>query len=102
VIIRKELIEITRAKGQFFFAGHVLDTKRRELRRGLEPIAVEPQVFDLPIYLLENRDRLVSKDDLIASVRQGRIVSYVFFFRRDGFVALFAFGFVDAAYDASA
>jgi TolB-like protein len=60
---------------QFFFADHVLDTARRELRRGSERVAVEPQVFDLLIYLLENRDRVVSKDDLIASVWGGRIVS---------------------------
>ena len=40
-----------------------------------KPIAVEPQVFDLLVYLVENRDRVVSKDDLIASVWGGRIVS---------------------------
>ena len=60
---------------QFCFADHTLDTERRELHRGSEPIAVEPQVFDLLIYLVENRDRVVSKDDLIASVWGGRIVS---------------------------
>jgi len=60
---------------QFSFAGHTLDIDKRELRRGSEPIAVEPQVFDLLIYLVENRDRVVSKDDLIASVWGGRIVS---------------------------
>ena len=60
---------------QFLFADHTLDTDLRELRRGSEPIAVEPQVFDLLIYLVENRDRVVSKDDLIASVWGGRIVS---------------------------
>ena len=53
----------------------MLDTDRRELRRGSEPIAVEPQVFDLLVYLVQNRDRVVSKDDLIASVWGGRIVS---------------------------
>ena len=62
-------------KVQFFFSNHVLDTDRRELRRGSTPIAVEPQVFDLLIYLVQNRDRVVSKDDLIASVWHGRIVS---------------------------
>ena len=51
---------------QFFFADHMLDTDRRELRRGSEPIAVEPQVLDLLIYLVQSRDRVVSKDDLIA------------------------------------
>ena len=60
---------------QFRFADHTLDTDRRELRRGGEPIAVEPQVFDLLVYLVQNRDRVVSKDDLIASVWGGRIVS---------------------------
>jgi pimeloyl-ACP methyl ester carboxylesterase/DNA-binding winged helix-turn-helix (wHTH) protein len=60
---------------QFSFADHWLDTDRRELHRGSEPIAVEPQVFDLLVYLVQNRDRVVSKDDLIASVWGGRIVS---------------------------
>jgi DNA-binding winged helix-turn-helix (wHTH) protein len=45
------------------------------LRRRAEVIAVEPQVFDLLVYLLENRNRVVSKDDLIAAVWGGRIVS---------------------------
>jgi TolB-like protein/Tfp pilus assembly protein PilF len=36
---------------------------------------MEPQVFDLLVFLLENRDRVVSKDDLIAAVWGGRIVS---------------------------
>jgi TolB-like protein len=60
---------------QFHFSDHTLDTERRELRHGAEPVAVEPQVFDLLAYLVRNRDRVVSKDDLIASVWSGRIVS---------------------------
>jgi TolB-like protein/Tfp pilus assembly protein PilF len=60
---------------QFVFADHTLDTDRRELRRGGEPIAVEPQVFDLLTYLVQNRERVVSKDDLFASVWGGRIVA---------------------------
>ena len=62
-------------KVRFLFAGYTLDTDRRELRRSTDAIAVEPQVFDLLVYLVENRDRVVSKDDLIASVWCGRIVS---------------------------
>ena len=50
-------------KVQFFFGNHKLDTDRRELHRGSTPVAVEPQVFDLLKYLVENRDRVVSKDD---------------------------------------
>jgi pimeloyl-ACP methyl ester carboxylesterase/DNA-binding winged helix-turn-helix (wHTH) protein len=60
---------------QFRFENHLLDADRRELRRGAEMIAVEPQVFDLLLYLVRNRDRVVSKDDLIADVWGGRIVS---------------------------
>jgi TolB-like protein len=60
---------------QFVFGDQALDVDRRELRRGSGAVAVEPQVFDLLVYLLENRDRVVSKDDLIASVWGGRIVS---------------------------
>ncbi len=59
----------------FRFESCVLDTGRRELRRGAEAVAVEPQVFDLLVCLVENRDRVVSKDDMIASVWGGRIVS---------------------------
>jgi pimeloyl-ACP methyl ester carboxylesterase/DNA-binding winged helix-turn-helix (wHTH) protein len=59
----------------FQFGDHALDVERRELRRGPELIAVEPQVFDLLVYLLRNRDRVVSKDDLIAEVWHGRVVS---------------------------
>ena len=60
---------------QFIFDNHRLDTERRELHRGSLRIAVEPQVFDLLIYLLQNRDRVVSKDDLFASVWGRRAVS---------------------------
>jgi adenylate cyclase len=60
---------------QFVFGDHVLDADRRELRRGAELIALEPQVFDLLVYLLQNRDRVVSKDDLFGTVWGGRIVS---------------------------
>jgi TolB-like protein len=60
---------------QFFFGEYTLDIDRRELRHGIESVAVEPQVFDLLVYLLQNCDRVVSKDDLIASVWGGRIVS---------------------------
>ena len=59
----------------FLFENHVLDLSRRELRRAGERISVEPQVFDLLVYLVENRDRVVSKDDLFESVWKGRIVS---------------------------
>ncbi|TPL49820.1 winged helix-turn-helix domain-containing tetratricopeptide repeat protein [Mesorhizobium sp. B2-4-6] len=59
----------------YHFEDFVLDGDRRELRRGNELIPVEPQVFDLLQHLIRNRDRVVSKDDLVDVVWQGRIVS---------------------------
>jgi len=59
----------------FLFGDFALDKERRELCTSGSMIAIEPQVFDLLLYLIENRNRVVSKDDLIASVWQGRIVS---------------------------
>ena len=52
---------------QFHFSDHVLDVGLRELTRGGESVAVEPQVFDLLVHLIENRDHVVTKDDLIES-----------------------------------
>ena len=59
----------------YLFEDYSLDAGRRELRRGAEFVAVEPLVFDLLEFLIRSRDRVVSKDDLIASVWHGRIVS---------------------------
>jgi TolB-like protein/Tfp pilus assembly protein PilF len=59
----------------YLFENHVLDTERRELRRGAMPVAIEPQVFDLLAYLIQNRERVVSKDDLNATIWNGRIIS---------------------------
>ena len=59
----------------FLFEDYALDRDRRELRRGTNLLSVEPQVFDLLLFLISNRDRVVSRDDLIASVWGGRIVS---------------------------
>ena len=53
----------------------MIDPDRRELVRGTNAIAIGPQVFDLLMYLLQNRDRVVTKDDLIEAVWGGRIVS---------------------------
>jgi TolB-like protein len=60
---------------RFFFNDFMLDTDLRELRREAGPVPVEPQVFDLLVYLLENRDRVVGRDDLIAAVWKRRAVS---------------------------
>ena len=60
---------------QFRFGDHLLDVARRELRRGGEPVTLEPQVFDLLVYLVRSRDRVVTKDELLDAVWSGRAVS---------------------------
>lgn len=53
----------------------MLDPERRELSYGSEAVAVGPQVFDLLVHLVRNRERVVTKDDLIEVVWGGRAVS---------------------------
>ena len=60
---------------QYAFRDCVLDLERRELTRGSEAVSIGPRVFDLLVYLLQNRERVVSKDSLLDAVWGGRIVS---------------------------
>ena len=60
---------------RYFFEEYAFDTDRRELHRGAAVVSVAPQVFDLLDYLIRNRERVVSKDDLINAIWNGRIVS---------------------------
>jgi DNA-binding winged helix-turn-helix (wHTH) protein len=57
------------------FDDYILDVARRELWRGCEPVVVEPQVFDLLVYLAQHPERVVTKDELLQAVWDGRIVS---------------------------
>jgi len=56
----------------YSFEDFSLDTARRELRRDGALIALQPQVFDLLEYSIRNRERVVSKDDLLAAVWDDR------------------------------
>jgi TolB-like protein/Tfp pilus assembly protein PilF len=60
---------------RYLFEEYTFDTDRRELRRGADVVTIAPQVFDLLDYLIRNRERVVSKDDLIRAVWDSRIVS---------------------------
>jgi DNA-binding winged helix-turn-helix (wHTH) protein len=60
---------------RYLFEDYLLDTDRHELRKGGAVVPVEPQVFDLLAFLIEHRERVVSKDELLASVWDGRNVS---------------------------
>lgn len=60
---------------RYLFEDYALDPDRRDLRRGSTSVDLEPQVFDLLLYLIQNREHVVSKDELIGKVWRGRIVS---------------------------
>jgi TolB-like protein len=60
---------------RYLFRDCVLDSDRRELARGAEAIVIGPQVFDLLLHLVQNREHVVTKDNLIDVVWGGRIVS---------------------------
>jgi DNA-binding winged helix-turn-helix (wHTH) protein/TolB-like protein len=52
-----------------------LDTEKFVIFNGSDKLSLEPRVFDLMLYLIENRDRLVSKDELIESLWGGRVIT---------------------------
>ena len=60
---------------RYLFEDFVLDTDQRELRRGEIAIPIAPLAFDLLEFLISNRHRVLTKDDLVASIWNGRIVS---------------------------
>jgi adenylate cyclase len=60
---------------RYCFEEFAFDIDRRELHRGADVVSITPQVFDLLEYLIRNRERVVSKDELINAVWNGRIVS---------------------------
>ena len=59
---------------KYEFSGFSLNTERRELSEGDSLIALQPQAFALLVFLIENSDRVVTKDEIFEAVWQGRIV----------------------------
>ncbi|WP_439371141.1 winged helix-turn-helix domain-containing protein [Bradyrhizobium sp. DASA03120] len=59
----------------FQFEDFLLDPDRRELRHAETLVALEPQVFDLLTYLVRNRDRVVTRDNLLDAIWNGRVIS---------------------------
>jgi hypothetical protein len=59
----------------FRFADFEIDIARHELRQSGTVVHIEPQVFDLIVHLIRNRDRIVGKDELFDVIWEGRIVS---------------------------
>ena len=67
---------------KYRFAEFEIDLGLHELRRRGSPIHAEPQVFDLTVHLVRNHDRVVSKDELIDNIWNGRIISEAAFSSR--------------------
>jgi pimeloyl-ACP methyl ester carboxylesterase/DNA-binding winged helix-turn-helix (wHTH) protein len=59
------------------FGNCEINGERRELRRGAALVHVQPQVFDLIVYLITHRERVISRDEMVEAVWGGRIVSDV-------------------------
>ena len=55
--------------------GYIIDIDRRQILAAGEEVEIQPRAFDLLVYLLENRDRAVSKDDLQDHVWPGQFIS---------------------------
>jgi DNA-binding winged helix-turn-helix (wHTH) protein/pimeloyl-ACP methyl ester carboxylesterase len=60
---------------KFLFKDCELDISSQELKRDGDQVKVEPQVFDLLVYLIENRGKLIDREELIESIWGGRVVS---------------------------
>lgn len=60
---------------KYQFSEFEIDLSQQELRRLGEAVHIEPQVFDLIVHLVRNRERIVSKDELIETIWNGRIIS---------------------------
>jgi DNA-binding winged helix-turn-helix (wHTH) protein len=57
------------------FEEYELNSELYELRWSGVPVRLEPQVFDVLAYLIEHRDRLVSKDELLERVWGDKYIS---------------------------
>lgn len=61
---------------KYFFNNYELDISSQELKKNDNQVKVEPQVFDLLVYMIEKRGKLIDHQELIESIWKGRIVSY--------------------------
>ena len=57
------------------FSNYELDAQRCELRCAGQLVAIEPKVFEVLVYLLQHRDRVVTKEELLEQCWSGTFVS---------------------------
>jgi len=61
----------------YVFGDCAVDPRRFELRRGDATEHIEPQVFDVLVYLIRHRGRVVSKNELLDQVWGDRFVRFL-------------------------
>ena len=57
------------------FSNYELDAQRCELRCAGQPVAIEPKVLEVLVYLLQHRDRVVTKEELLEQCWSGTFVT---------------------------
>jgi DNA-binding winged helix-turn-helix (wHTH) protein/tetratricopeptide (TPR) repeat protein len=62
---------------RYVFAEYELDTRLYELRHAGQPCKLEPQVFNVLLYLIQHRDRVVTKDELLEQLWPNQFISEV-------------------------
>jgi len=72
---RRELYAAKVEGDKYRFGEYELDMARHQLRRAGEPVHVEPRALDLLRHLVEHRDRVVTKNELLDEVWGDRFVS---------------------------
>src|SRR5688572_11640015 len=60
---------------KYQIAEYLIDTARYRISSGDAPIPAEPKVFDLLVYLIAHRERVVTREELFREVWEGREVS---------------------------
>ena len=72
----------------YCFGPYVLDSKRRTLRRDKSPIPITPKAFDVLLFLAQNPNRLITKDELLkavwgdAFVEEGNLTQHISHLRK--------------------
>jgi DNA-binding winged helix-turn-helix (wHTH) protein len=60
---------------RYVFGDYEVDTQRYELRHAGTPCALEPQVFNVLVYLVQHRDRMIPKEELLEQLWPQQYVS---------------------------
>src|SRR6266849_11147315 len=70
------------------FGQFVLDPGRRTLSRANSPISLTPKAFDVLLFLAQNPNRLVTKEELLQAVwadtfvEEGNLTQYIYYLRK--------------------